>query len=68
MTDENRATFEIWIDAHRKETATLIKSLEGQEISESEFIAKYKSLGIARTSPAKGKGIYRFLRKVGFIN
>lgn len=65
--DEKRFDFEAWSRGHRQETVGLLKSIENQVISMDEFVGRYKALGIARTSPAKGRGIYRFIKKVGFI-
>lgn len=66
-TAEKRFDFEAWSKGHRQETIGLLKSIENQEISMDEFVGLYKALGIPRTSPAKGRGIYRFIKRVGFI-
>lgn len=66
-TEEKRFDFETWSKGHRPETVQFLKSIENQEISMDEFVGLYKALGIERTSPAKGRGIYRFIKKVGFI-
>lgn len=66
-TEEKKFDFEVWSKGHRAETMGLLKSIENQEISMDEFIGLYKALGVPRTSPSKGRGIYRFIKKVGFI-
>lgn len=51
----------------RPETANLIRYCEGKSITPEVFLSQYKGLGISKTSPAKGKNIYKFLKKVGYI-
>lgn len=68
MPEEKKIPFNKWIALHRPETAGLIISMYGEQVSEEEFLAEYKALGIPRTSPAKGKGIYRFLVRGGYLN
>lgn len=51
----------------RPETASMIRYCEGKNIELAVFLSQYKGLGISKTSPAKGKNIYKFLKKVGYI-
>lgn len=52
---------------HRPETTALLLELAGHEMGEAAFILKYKALGLTRMSPAKGRGLYRFLVRKGII-
>ena len=52
---------------HRPEIEAYIKSLWGKTVSEEEFIAGYKALGLPRTQPAKGRGIYKYLVSLGHV-
>lgn len=64
---EQTFDFEVWSKGHREETVNFLRSIAGKQIAMDEFVGFYKALGIARTSPAKGRGIYRFLKRVAFI-
>lgn len=59
--------FEEWAEGHRPETVLYLKSLRATTVSLDDFIRGYKKLGLLRTSPSKGRGLYKYLVKVGYF-
>lgn len=56
-----------WILRHRPEVQAFLASVEGMEMDQSSFVARFTELGLPRTAPSKGRRIFDFLVRVGFI-
>lgn len=64
---DDMSGFTEWLLKHRPEVQLFLGQIEGQEMDRLTFIAKFKALGLTRSSPAKCGQYFDFLTKVGFI-
>lgn len=53
--------------AHRPEIDAYIEACRGHAMSVEDFIIGYRALGLPRTSPAKGRVLYKWLTRTGVI-
>jgi len=64
---DNLASFTEWLLKNRPEVQALIASIEGNEMSQGEFVTRFTELGIPRLAPSKGRNMFNFLVKIGYL-
>ncbi len=66
-TNEERLEGVVQKCSQRPRVQAYIFSIQGMTLTQEQFINGYKALGLPRTSPAKGRGLYKFLVEENFI-